>query len=262
MTRATAKRFLHFINLAKSHPQHTQLNLQGFLILPIQRLPRYKMLLAQIAESTPLEHSDFENCLKAEMETEDLILTCNECKRRHDSDHQKVLSLLVGHQRHLERLSFAKKFIKSVPGRLLSVIELQSKPAVSECLQRHSNQRKDKLMQSYLLNLQKTSFGDSALGGKYFPEYDGSGRGLLVEGKTVQFFVFQDLVCLCKRRADSFGKYQILATLDLDSIDSDLEVVSRGDVFGIADSMICRLCARDVVLYFEAKSLEWAPMLT
>ncbi|KAI9333043.1 hypothetical protein DFJ73DRAFT_607473, partial [Zopfochytrium polystomum] len=43
--RGTARRLRNFLKAAKSHPAHSQISLQAYLILPVQRLPRYKLLV-------------------------------------------------------------------------------------------------------------------------------------------------------------------------------------------------------------------------
>ena len=40
------KRIRQFCKAARKHPKHTQLNLESYLLLPIQRIPRYRMLVS------------------------------------------------------------------------------------------------------------------------------------------------------------------------------------------------------------------------
>lgn len=42
------KRVKHYFAKCKSHPLHSQINLQSYLLLPVQRIPRYKMLLQDL----------------------------------------------------------------------------------------------------------------------------------------------------------------------------------------------------------------------
>jgi hypothetical protein len=37
------------------HPRHSQLNLESYLLLPVQRIPRYKLLLESLVACTPAE---------------------------------------------------------------------------------------------------------------------------------------------------------------------------------------------------------------
>ncbi|TIA82776.1 hypothetical protein E3P98_01166 [Wallemia ichthyophaga] len=46
------KRIRHFCKAARKHPAHTQMNLESYLLLPIQRIPRYRMLLEECLKYT------------------------------------------------------------------------------------------------------------------------------------------------------------------------------------------------------------------
>jgi RhoGEF domain len=39
----------------RSHPKHSQLNLESYLLLPVQRIPRYKLLLESLVACTPAD---------------------------------------------------------------------------------------------------------------------------------------------------------------------------------------------------------------
>ena len=41
--------------------RHTQPNLQFYLIMPIQRIPRYKMLLDELLKHTASDHVDYDD---------------------------------------------------------------------------------------------------------------------------------------------------------------------------------------------------------
>ncbi|KAJ3395316.1 hypothetical protein HDU84_000083 [Entophlyctis sp. JEL0112] len=56
--KTLGKKFKNLVKIAKSSPSHHQISLQSYLILPVQRLPRYKLLLEQLLDSTPLKHED------------------------------------------------------------------------------------------------------------------------------------------------------------------------------------------------------------
>lgn len=53
MNAAQRKRVKHFIKRSRESPLHSQINLESYLLLPIQRVPRYKMLLEDLAMCTP-----------------------------------------------------------------------------------------------------------------------------------------------------------------------------------------------------------------
>jgi hypothetical protein len=39
------KRLKAYLKRARLHPKHTQLNLEGYLLLPVQRVPRYRLMV-------------------------------------------------------------------------------------------------------------------------------------------------------------------------------------------------------------------------
>lgn len=47
------KRIRHLLKAARKDPRHTQMSLQSYLLMPIQRIPRYKLLLEALLECTP-----------------------------------------------------------------------------------------------------------------------------------------------------------------------------------------------------------------
>lgn len=55
LTPSQRKRVKHYLHACRSHPKHTQINLESYLLLPVQRIPRYKMLLSDLLRATPDE---------------------------------------------------------------------------------------------------------------------------------------------------------------------------------------------------------------
>lgn len=55
LTAGQRKRVKHYLQACRSHPKHTQINLESYLLLPVQRIPRYKMLLSDLTRATPDE---------------------------------------------------------------------------------------------------------------------------------------------------------------------------------------------------------------
>jgi hypothetical protein len=78
---------------AKLHPKHTQINLISFLILPIQRLPRYKLLLTSLLKETTHQHPDHLKLGRAVQDIQELIEFCNETKRECESKSKSLTSL-------------------------------------------------------------------------------------------------------------------------------------------------------------------------
>jgi hypothetical protein len=73
---------------AKKHPKHSQINLMAFLILPIQRLPRYRLLLSSLLKETAESHPDHAAVKKAANDVQMLIEFCNETKRECETKWQ------------------------------------------------------------------------------------------------------------------------------------------------------------------------------
>lgn len=57
LTPAQKKRVKTFLKRAKESPKHSQINLESYLLLPVQRVPRYKLLLEDLAMCTPPRES-------------------------------------------------------------------------------------------------------------------------------------------------------------------------------------------------------------
>jgi len=62
-----------------------QLDLKALLILPIQRIPRYILLLRELLKNTDESHIDYQNIVKAKRKLEKLTMMINEKKRKHES---------------------------------------------------------------------------------------------------------------------------------------------------------------------------------
>lgn len=45
LTTSQKKRIKSYLKRCRLNPRHTQLNLEGYLLLPVQRVPRYKLLV-------------------------------------------------------------------------------------------------------------------------------------------------------------------------------------------------------------------------
>ncbi|KAI8920077.1 hypothetical protein DFJ77DRAFT_225932, partial [Powellomyces hirtus] len=81
LKKPIAKKIRNFLKQARDHPQHTQISLQAFLILPVQRLPRYKLLLEQLLSCTGEDHPDHQDLVRAVVEIRKRVTECNENKR-------------------------------------------------------------------------------------------------------------------------------------------------------------------------------------
>jgi len=60
-----AERFQNFERQCRNHPRAKGEMLSSFLIMPIQRVPRYRLLLGELCKHTVPEHPDFDGLKKA-----------------------------------------------------------------------------------------------------------------------------------------------------------------------------------------------------
>ncbi|KAF8935639.1 hypothetical protein BGZ52_008115 [Haplosporangium bisporale] len=84
------KKTKEFLRRCAKHPNHTQLGLQGYLLLPVQRIPRYKMLLGDLLENTWPDHVDYQDIATALDKISSRADEMNERKRQYEN-HEKVL---------------------------------------------------------------------------------------------------------------------------------------------------------------------------
>ncbi|KAG0017502.1 hypothetical protein BGZ80_008210 [Entomortierella chlamydospora] len=99
LTSKQKKKMKEFLRRCAKHPNHTQLTIQGYLLLPIQRIPRYKMLLQDLLDNTWPDHVDYQDIATALEMISSRADEMNERKRQHEN-HEKVLLVqnrIVGH---------------------------------------------------------------------------------------------------------------------------------------------------------------------
>jgi len=90
LSTAQRKRIKGYLKRCRVSPRHSQLNLEAYLLLPIQRIPRYKMLLEQLVRSTPPKPNSYDDPLdRALNEIAGLAMNMNEGKR--DAEWRKKL---------------------------------------------------------------------------------------------------------------------------------------------------------------------------
>lgn len=77
LTKSNTK-FANFLQQNMENPTFGGLTLSGYLIMPIQRIPRYKMLLEVILQNTSETHPDYGNLQKALSEIEGVAFTVND----------------------------------------------------------------------------------------------------------------------------------------------------------------------------------------
>lgn len=53
LTSGQRKRIKSYMKRCRMNPRHSQLNLEGYLLLPVQRIPRYRLLLEELVKCSP-----------------------------------------------------------------------------------------------------------------------------------------------------------------------------------------------------------------
>lgn len=243
LSKSSTKRFLHFMKRAKSHPQHTQLNLQSYLILPIQRLPRYKLLLNELLDASSEDHEDFDSLSKATQYVEAQIMKINERKRLQQDmeDIQGALSKITIHSACLKEATRkittnAGKFIYKGRLNALSLVERNSAPFMP-LLDIEQALDKDRYTQQSILGISETIFGvSSSKSDAYFSS-----------GKEFFFFKFKNLLIWCRLRPDSNGRNEYLAAMTIE----DENIIESS-----ADSSLLRIKGHSCILYLEGPMSE------
>ncbi|GJE86056.1 RhoGEF and LRR domain-containing protein [Phanerochaete sordida] len=91
LTSSQRKRIKTYLKRCRMNPRHSQLNLEGYLLLPIQRIPRYKLLLEDLLKSCPPNYDMVEDPLdRALAEISILATNMNEGKRESESRNKLV----------------------------------------------------------------------------------------------------------------------------------------------------------------------------
>ncbi|ORX81311.1 hypothetical protein K493DRAFT_95172 [Basidiobolus meristosporus CBS 931.73] len=92
--------FARFISVANDLPECGSLRFESHLILPVQRIPRYEMLLRQLMKSVGNEHPDYASLTKALHYVEDVAKYVNEMIR---AGEQSIIMIQI--QKSLTGLS-------------------------------------------------------------------------------------------------------------------------------------------------------------
>lgn len=95
LTPAQKKKLASYLKHARRHANHGQINLESYLLLPVQRLPRYKLLLENLVSCTPGTFPGEENHLVAEALKiiATITATLNEQKRSSEGRQRLVRRL-------------------------------------------------------------------------------------------------------------------------------------------------------------------------
>ncbi|KAF8585852.1 hypothetical protein K439DRAFT_1632325 [Ramaria rubella] len=91
LTTSQRKRIKAYLKRCRLNPKHSQLNLEGYLLLPVQRIPRYRMLLEELVRCTPPRIDAFNDPMDhALTEISSLANNMNEGKREAESRRKLV----------------------------------------------------------------------------------------------------------------------------------------------------------------------------
>ncbi|KAH0838462.1 hypothetical protein J3R83DRAFT_6774 [Lanmaoa asiatica] len=91
LTSGQRKRIKTFLKRCRVNPRHSQLNMEGYLLLPVQRIPRYRLLLEELIRSTPPAYSFMDDALdRALAEISLLANNMNEGKRESETRRKLV----------------------------------------------------------------------------------------------------------------------------------------------------------------------------
>ncbi|TKR77939.1 hypothetical protein L596_018826 [Steinernema carpocapsae] len=78
----------YYMRCRRDH--RNKLDLDSLLILPIQRVPRYELILKQIVKHTPVEHRDYDKLLMVQKEVHDLALSINKQREENEQMEQRL----------------------------------------------------------------------------------------------------------------------------------------------------------------------------
>lgn len=110
----TKKTFSQFLEKQmRENPECESLPLQGFLIKPVQRIPRYRLLLKDLIGKTPDDHVDYAGLKRALEAIEEVALFINEQKR--NTENQKIMQVL---EKKLSSVPNVFDFLKSTQRKM------------------------------------------------------------------------------------------------------------------------------------------------
>lgn len=87
------KKFAEFLSLAEKDDRCNGLNIESLMIEPIQRIPRYRLLLEQLLKYTPSEHPEFLFIAEALQKISEVVTHNNEAIR--DRENNKKLQEIM-----------------------------------------------------------------------------------------------------------------------------------------------------------------------
>nr|XP_022335356.1 rho guanine nucleotide exchange factor 39-like isoform X1 [Crassostrea virginica]XP_022335357.1 rho guanine nucleotide exchange factor 39-like isoform X1 [Crassostrea virginica]XP_022335358.1 rho guanine nucleotide exchange factor 39-like isoform X1 [Crassostrea virginica]XP_022335359.1 rho guanine nucleotide exchange factor 39-like isoform X1 [Crassostrea virginica]XP_022335360.1 rho guanine nucleotide exchange factor 39-like isoform X1 [Crassostrea virginica]XP_022335361.1 rho guanine nuc len=124
--RQKSSGFNEFIQNQEERPDMMGLKVNALLITPVQRVPRYKLLLEDLLENTQTDHHDFEELREAVQKVSDIATHINNHIKQHEN-FQKMLSIQKCFDKSAPKiLTPGREFIKE--GILKKVSKRGGKP--------------------------------------------------------------------------------------------------------------------------------------
>ncbi|ORY44857.1 hypothetical protein BCR33DRAFT_765877 [Rhizoclosmatium globosum] len=224
--RTLAKKFKNLVKIAKSSSSHSQISLQSYLILPVQRLPRYKLLVDQLLESTPLNHPDRASLASAAEAIRNCVAECND-KKREMEEYERGMKQMTrirtvknkstGALSKFSTVKIGRQFIQEATLRLVKYVErqhLSNTEGIGADMAFAMTSNRDKFFRSVVGAVVETRFamGSSGPISNIPPPVAVTGQPHLGAGldavsvyglqRTVgadfRFLLFTDVLCWCK----------------------------------------------------------------
>ncbi|KYQ89833.1 pleckstrin (PH) domain-containing protein [Tieghemostelium lacteum] len=101
--------FRNFLDAAQRDKRSKYLDLSSFLIQPIQRLPRYELLLRDLLKMTVMDHPDRDNLVKGVAKIREITMYINDQQKERENLSQvlQIQQELLSYKGALEKLSFS-----------------------------------------------------------------------------------------------------------------------------------------------------------
>lgn len=111
LTERRYEQFQKFERTNTANPESNSLNLASLLITPIQRIPRYKLLLSELIKNTPEDHIDYPDLQEAIATVSEVALKINDALKIRENRENlvNIQESLVGNH---PILTASRKFIR------------------------------------------------------------------------------------------------------------------------------------------------------
>jgi len=88
------RRFADFVEKARLDPRCVGLGIESLLILPVQRIPRYRLLLVELLKFTPEDHSEY-NAIAEALEKIGILALANNEEIRKRENKKKCMDVMM-----------------------------------------------------------------------------------------------------------------------------------------------------------------------